>query len=169
LDNNLTIMGTSDIHDLIDWQFNIPEGGHRPTTLVFSKAKSESAIKEALFAQRTAVWFNNTLIGRDEMITPLIKASITVNDSAVYRNKTEVLLVVLENKSDASFMLYNKSGFTFHANDNLVILEPHSLTTLEVKTKTILPQLDLTFTILNAVTAPDTHPEIVWNVIVKNE
>ena len=29
LDNNLTIMGTSDIHGLIDWQFEVPRGGHR--------------------------------------------------------------------------------------------------------------------------------------------
>lgn len=35
LDNNLTIMGTSDIHKLIDWDFKVNEGGHRPVTLVF--------------------------------------------------------------------------------------------------------------------------------------
>ena len=36
LDNNLTIMGTSDIHGLIDWEHNGPYG-HRPITLVFAK------------------------------------------------------------------------------------------------------------------------------------
>ncbi len=30
LDNNLTIMGTSDVHQLIDWTFGVPRGGHRP-------------------------------------------------------------------------------------------------------------------------------------------
>jgi len=32
----LTIIGTSDIHGLIDWQYNVPQGGHRPITLVFA-------------------------------------------------------------------------------------------------------------------------------------
>ena len=48
LDNNLTMVGNSDIHGLIDWQYNVPEGGHRPVTLVFAKERSEDAIKEAL-------------------------------------------------------------------------------------------------------------------------
>jgi hypothetical protein len=55
LDNDLTLMGTSDIHGLIDWQFKIPEGGHRPVTLVFAKERTAEAIKEALFDRRTAV------------------------------------------------------------------------------------------------------------------
>lgn len=167
LDNNLTIMGTSDIHELIDWQFNIPEGGHRPVTLVFATEKTEKAIKEALFARRTVVWFNNTLIGREEMLAPLLKTSVQIVDGATYRNKTEVLIVELTNDSDASFMLFNKSGYTFHTNDDLVVLEPHSITTLEIKTKTIMTQVDLKFTVLNAVTAPDTHPDVVWHVKVK--
>ncbi len=58
LDNNLTIMGTSDIHGLIDWLFNVPNDneffsnnsgfslpGHRPVTIVFSKNKSKEGIK----------------------------------------------------------------------------------------------------------------------------
>ena len=166
LDNNLTIMGTSDIHDLIDWEFNVPEGGHRPVTLVFAKEKTESSVKEALFARRTAVWFNNTLIGREEMLVPLITSSVKVVNDAAYRKKTEVLIITLKNESDASFMLFNKSGYTFHANDDLIILEPHSLTTLQVKTKEIFEEIELKFTVLNAVTAPDTHPDIIWNVKV---
>src|SRR5262245_22594890 len=46
LDYNLTIIGTSDIHGLIDWQYSVPEGGHRPVTLVFAKEKSIAGIKE---------------------------------------------------------------------------------------------------------------------------
>lgn len=30
LDNDLAILGTSDIHGLIDWSHDIPKGGHRP-------------------------------------------------------------------------------------------------------------------------------------------
>ncbi|MFV1980594.1 MAG: PHP domain-containing protein, partial [Rhodothermia bacterium] len=34
LDNNMTILGTSDIHDLSDWEFEHDHFGHRPITLV---------------------------------------------------------------------------------------------------------------------------------------
>ena len=40
LDNDLTILGTSDIHGIVDWQYKIPEGGHRPVTLVFAREKT---------------------------------------------------------------------------------------------------------------------------------
>ena len=171
LDNNLTIIGTSDIHDLVDWQFDVPNGGHRPVTLVFAKERTEESIKEALFAGRTAVWFNETLIGRVNMLSPLIKASVTIAEEAVYKTiwsgTTAVLLVKFTNNSDASFMLYNKSGYTFHANDDVIMLEPHSITTLQVKTLTVQKKIDLKFTVLNAVTAPDAHPDLVWHVKVK--
>jgi 3',5'-nucleoside bisphosphate phosphatase len=173
LDHNLTIIGTSDVHGLIDWLYEVPEGGHRPVTLIFAKEKTEAAMKEALFARRTAVWFNNTLIGREEMLTPLIRSSISVLADAEYlqtwRGDTEVLKVELKNNSDASFLLYNKSEYNFHTNDDVIMLEPHSVTSLEVKTITAQKKIELKFTILNAVTAPDTHPEMIWQVSVKEK
>ncbi|MDH5397965.1 MAG: PHP domain-containing protein, partial [Cyclobacteriaceae bacterium] len=104
LDHNLTILGTSDIHNLIDWQFDIPGGGHRPITLVFAKEKTEESIKEALFARRTAVWFKNTLVGAEEFTIPLIKESVKVT-AVTYGEKTQVAEVHLTNTSDVEFVL----------------------------------------------------------------
>ena len=64
LDFNLALIGTSDVHDLIDWDYEPHNGGHRPVTLVFAEEKTTESIKEALFARRTVVWFKNMLIGR---------------------------------------------------------------------------------------------------------
>ena len=44
LDYNLTLVGVSDVHDLIDWDYKPHDGGHRPVTLVFAKAKTAAAI-----------------------------------------------------------------------------------------------------------------------------
>jgi len=165
LDNNLTIMGTSDIHGLIDWSFNVPAGGHRPITLVFTKERSAASLKEALFAGNTAVWFNNTLIGKDQMLIPLIKASLKIL-TAEYPGKTKVLRVVIENNSDADYMLYNKTNYSFHTNDNLIVAEAHSLTTIEVKTGNRKNKVELTFEVMNAVIAPDTYAEVSWTVEV---
>src|SRR5690606_20515610 len=76
IDNGMKVMGTSDIHGLVDWQFQLDQGGHRPVTLVFATEKSEEAIREALFARRTVAWFNNLLIGDLRLIRPLITASV---------------------------------------------------------------------------------------------
>jgi len=65
LEHNLAIIGTSDIHGLIDWDYHPHDGGHRPVTLVFATDKSLDAIHEALRERRTAVWHKNILIGKD--------------------------------------------------------------------------------------------------------
>ena len=49
LDHNLTMLGTSDVHGSVDWDDNIPHGGHRPVTLVFSKRKNLKDLKRSLF------------------------------------------------------------------------------------------------------------------------
>ena len=55
LDNNLTILGTSDIHGLTSWDFDFAGGGHRPITFVLSKSKSIDDVKKALFEGKTMV------------------------------------------------------------------------------------------------------------------
>ena len=40
LDFNLALIGTSDVHDLIDWDYEPHNGGHRPVTLVFVEEKN---------------------------------------------------------------------------------------------------------------------------------
>ena len=163
LDNNLTIMGTSDIHELVDWGFNVAEGGHRPVTLVFAKQKTAESIKEALFGRRTVAWHNNTLIGRSEYLLPLIQASISVQ-SADYQGSSAVVTVVLKNDSDAGFILANQSSYTLHDDAGIVMLHPNTTTKIEVKTLEQLPEFELKFEVLNAVTAPGAHPEITLKV-----
>jgi predicted metal-dependent phosphoesterase TrpH len=166
LDYNLTMMGSSDIHGLIDWQYNVPEGGHRPITLVFAKERTAESIKEALFAHRTAVWFNNTLIGREEFLVPLVKQSLTIR-SAKYQEKKMVLSVTIENSSDAEYLLQSTGDFTFHKHADVVSLKPHEATTIEVKTVEEKKNVQLKFSVLNAVTAPKTHPQIMFDVVVE--
>jgi len=165
LDYDLTIMATSDIHGLVDWQFEVPQGGHRPVTLVFAKSNTEEAIKEALLNKRTVAWFNNTLIGRSPYLMPLLESSLQVTE-AVYQNNTQVLDVTINNRSDATFQLQNLSPYTLHANTDFVTLPAQSKTTLQVKTIDIKSEIELVFRILNAVTAPGEHPEITLPVKV---
>ena len=165
LDNNLTIMGTSDVHGLIDWDF-VDRVGHRPVTLVFAREKTASGVKEGLMNRRTVVYFKNMLIGRDEFLKPLIENSLVIK-SAVYQNKSNVLTVTIENNTNAEFILRNLSRFTLHNTHDVVTVLPGDKNVLEIKTKERLSALDLRFEVLNAVNAPNRHPEVTWKVKVQ--
>jgi len=163
LDHNLTIMATSDIHKLIDWDFKVNDGGHRPVTLVFAKEKNEAAIKEALMNRRTVAVYKNLLIGRNEYLIPLIEKSLKVK-SATYIGKSNVLSVVMENVSSTEFMFQNQTGLTLHNNNDVITLPAGEKTTIEIKTVDRKKELVLKFLALNGVNAPNTHPTVRFTV-----
>ncbi|NND35070.1 MAG: PHP domain-containing protein [Saprospiraceae bacterium] len=164
-DHDLTVMGTSDIHGLVDWQFRLDQGGHRPVTLVFAGEKTEESIKEALFARRTVAWFNNLLIGNEEILRPLVQSSLRALP-ATYQGPSSVAIVEIKNNSDANYTLRNKSSYLFHRHSDLVEVPAHSTVELEVKTGTQLSSFELRFEVLNAVIAANRHPTISWQVEV---
>jgi hypothetical protein len=151
IENNLTLIGTSDIHGLVDYQFEIAEGGHRPITLLFATEKSEEAIKEALFGGRTVTWFDNNLTGTQENMKLLMDASLNFVSKG-YIGSSEVLELEVTNSSDASFMLQNKSDFTFYKNSDLIEIQPHSTSIINViMSKKTTQNAELIFDVLNAV------------------
>lgn len=159
LDNNLTIMGSSDIHKLVDYQFKVPQGGHRPITMVFAKDRTIDAIKEGLQNRRTVVFYNNLLIGRDEWLVPIIEASLKIK-SINYPDRSDVADVAIENLSSSQFLLQNKNSFTLHDHAEVIIIQPGETKTIQVKTIQRLSNLELKFEVLSAVNAPHRHPQV---------
>lgn len=151
-DQNLTVMGTSDIHGLVDYQFNLAGGGHRPITLVLAKEKTEAAIKEAMFAGRTIAWFNNLLVGKEANMKLLLDSCI-VFKSKGFIGDSKVMEVEITNTSDARFLLKNTSPYVFQQDNDMVELQPHSKTLLKVITvKGNVDLQALEFMVLNAMT-----------------
>ena len=159
LDNNLTILGTSDVHNLIDWDYEPHHGGHRPVTLILAETNTEASVKEALFARRTVVWFNDLLIGEERNVVPLLKASLTIA-SASYTPDTTILEVTFRNVSDATFQLKNLSSYTFAEDDDYLVIPQHSETMIPVNVIDRLATVELEFEVLNAIIAPKTHPRL---------
>ncbi len=159
LDNNLTIMGNSDIHKLIDWDFKVAKGGHRPVTLVFAKERNAESIKDALMNRRTVAVFKDLLIGRNEFLIPLIENSLKVT-AAKYITKYNVLGVEIENLSSTDITLQNQTGYTLHNNNDIILLRSGEKTIIEVKTIERKPEVSLKFLVLSAVNAPNKHPSI---------
>lgn len=160
LEHGLAIIGTSDIHGLVDWQYEIAQGGHRPITIVLAKERSEASIREALFAGRTVAYYLDSIIGRVEHVLPLLEASLQLSSSG-YIGDTSVAQITIENRSDAWFTLRNASDFRFHNRASLIDVPPHGTVHVEIKTLERMERIALPFDVLNVITAPGAHPEIV--------
>ena len=165
LEQNLTIMGTSDVHGLIDWDYT-EKGNHRPITLVFAKEKSLESIQEALFAGRTVAVYNSLLVGKPEFLNPLLKASIEIN-SASYHEESQVLDVEIENVSSSDLLFENAMEFSFYSKPPIFTVGAGKKETLQIKTLTELSEFDLQLTAMGAYTAPEVHPVIEWKISVE--
>lgn len=56
-EKNLTLLGNTDVHDVIERLYDFQTTTHRPMTLVLAKERTEEGIKDALFNRRTMVYF----------------------------------------------------------------------------------------------------------------
>ncbi|MDE2995847.1 MAG: Sb-PDE family phosphodiesterase [Bacteroidota bacterium] len=157
--HNLTIIGTSDIHGLVDWQYEIAQGGHRPVTIVFAEERTPEAIHQALRAGRTVAYYLDFIIGLEEHMMPLLSASLHLEVHG-YQGDSSIARVTISNSSDAWYTLRNASAFRFHDRGNLLDVPPHHSVEFLVKTGERLESIDLSFEVLNAVTAPATHPVV---------
>jgi hypothetical protein len=163
LEHGLALIGVSDIHDLVDWDYEPHNGGHRPVTLVFAEERSLTGIKNALFDRRTVVWYKNLLIGRPAHLLPLLDACLSVT-KATSRTNSTMVEVTINNASDADFELHNLSGYTFMFNGDAIEVPAHGETTLLVKPGKDVTSLDLEFEVRNALVAPKERARIVLDV-----
>lgn len=167
LDNDLAILGVSDVHYLIDWDYMPHAGGHRTATLVFAEERTAESIKEALHANRTVAWFGNWLIGREDALMPLLEASLRL--TKVERSPGDKLIDIrLSNLSDAAFDLRVTSGHRFNGPPSTMRVEPHSDLDLAISGET-RKSFEMAFEVLNAITAPETHPTLTLAVEVPSQ
>ncbi|MGE0621641.1 MAG: Sb-PDE family phosphodiesterase [Pseudomonadales bacterium] len=163
LDFGITPIGVSDVHELIDWDYEPHKGGHRPVNLVFAQERTAAAIRAALFEGRTVVWYRNLLLGRERDLMPLLAASIRVADAG-WRGESSVLEVLIDNPSDAAFELENLSAHTLIESATTLVVPPHSRDTYRFRVAARTLAVTLTFRVRNALTAPGTHPEVTFTL-----
>lgn len=163
LEHGLTLVGVSDVHNLIDWDYVPHEGGHRPVNLVFAGSRTADAIRTALLEGRTVVWFRNQLIGRERDLAPLLEASLRV-ESAAWRGESSVLEVTISNPSDAWFYLENLSPHTLIEATTTLVIPAHSTDVYRFRVAARADEVALRFRVRNALTTPATHPEITFEL-----
>ena len=165
LENNLTIMGTSDVHGLIDWDYT-EKGNHRPITLVFAKEKSIPSVKEALFAGRTVAVYNDLMVGREEFLVPLLQASLKV-ESATYEGNSNVLEIALTNVTSSDLLFQNESEYTFYDSSPVFEIGAEQTKTLHLKTLERKTSVDLKLKALGCFVAPKVQPVVTWGINIK--
>lgn len=148
LDNHLAVIGSSDIHGLIDQEIDAAHGQQRSVTLVLAKGKNEAAVRAAFEAHRTVVLRNHTLIGREQDVRPIVEASLSV--------RFQPKAAVIENKASSPFSLRaagtagGGAVFTVPAHGKTTVSANH-LSATDVASKR---PLSLEFEVLNALIAP---------------
>lgn len=114
IDKNLTVMGTTDIHNLISLSYdNTRDYVHRTMTLVMAKDRSPESIREALDAGRTVAWASKYLAGKEENVRNLFNACVKLmpsHFSEKRNNGTEVKYYQIRNNSDLYFEMELTSG-----------------------------------------------------------
>jgi len=108
LGKDIAITGNSDVHDVYDKYYNTDKYPVRPVTLVFAKERTEESLKEAMFAHRTAALFFNHLVGKKEIVGPIVEKSITVAPVHLYTDG--VAYFEMTNHSDIEFTFVKSSS-----------------------------------------------------------
>ncbi len=143
LDYGVAMLSNSDIHPTEGIFEKKVNDGKRPVTLVFVRERSENAIHEALDQARTAVWFKDMVVGKQEFLEPLIHQSLEISKS-----------FYTDNRQNRYFNLKNKSDFTLHLlpdEGDMIELIPQTSTIITMeKDKSVMG-----YTVKNFLVEPD--------------
>lgn len=156
LEHGLTVLGTSDIHGLIDWTHDGGHGGHRPMTLVLAPQRTPAALRQALFDGKTVAWINDDLIGKAENVAQVVGACLSLQPKGYVPNSS-VLEVSLVNRCPLAFTLENTGVRTFHNISDVVRVERYEDTKLQVRMNEERRLLKLDFSVLNTQVRPREH------------
>jgi hypothetical protein len=105
LEKKCAILGNSDTHAPIEFEYRSYPDRPRPMTLVFAKERSAAAIKEAILARRTAVKRGGELIGEDQWLRQIFESSISFNTKTVSVQGRDRVLLRVTNSSDITYTM----------------------------------------------------------------
>ncbi|HBG58500.1 MAG TPA: histidinol-phosphatase [Porphyromonadaceae bacterium] len=127
VDKGLTVMGTSDMHNLVAHEYDLSKDYvYRTMTLVMAKERTAESIREALDAGRTVAWASKYLVGKEENVRALFTSCVKlmpVHYTEERKNGDKINYYELRNNSDLYFELDLKEGDTTRR----VVLYPRSV------------------------------------------
>jgi len=160
LDHDLTIIGASDIHGLIDYDYDINGGGHRTVTLAFATARSVESIATALFQQQTVAVFDRQFIGRENELKTLFTSMVSFERLPARRDDSQQTAVRISNAGPIDIELEVLGDVSLNKSAGYVTVPSHGSTIILVLDHAPSDEIDLQFEWLNSWRAPKTHAQI---------
>lgn len=123
IEKDLAIFATSDIHGIVSEMYDL-ENFHRPMTLVLANERTEDAVREALFANRTIAYYGNILAGKEEYLKAFFEAAVEIQ---FYDKVKKGKNYIIKNNSDVPFEMITERGpkFTIPANGETIVMLPN--------------------------------------------
>ncbi len=147
LGKNLTFLANTDLHGPSPLDKTTSEK-HRPMTFVFVKEKTIPAIKEALVAGRTAIWFEKKIMGRKEYLEALYRGAVRITD---IQREPKVARFTITNDSDLALELQRAGKL----GPKEVTLPAHTAARISVTGVGAEKPLELSFVASNFLIGPE--------------
>jgi len=164
LEKNLTMICNTDSHGPIS---AYAPGKHRSMTLVFARAATPEAIREALNERRTAVYHEEFVIGKEiylkELFENALEWSVVKNDNGIdfrvtVRNKSDLTFRLKKANSDRRVIYFrNTSIFPY-------IIAPNATQTFTVRLLDGINSGDLNFIVDNFLVQPNEGMRYTYTV-----
>ena len=138
--------------DAIGADYDFSKGEHRTMTFVFVKERSPEGIREALDNRRTAVYYRELVIGREEILRPFFEKCVDIKE--VKRTEKEVTFSVM-NATDLVLKLKKTAHDPSLVYFREMTLKPHTQHTISVKLENGIKRGDCNFEVTNFIVAPD--------------
>ncbi len=155
LDHDLVILGTSDIHGLVDYDYDFDAGEHRTVTLVLAREKSAEAIREALVGGQTAALFMGHVIGREPQVRAVVEGALTLVPGTL-REDSQVLPLTIRNDSPIRMILRNVGTRRFSNASDIVIVPAHGEVRVNLTATPDPSAVVLPVEVVNAFVGPQT-------------
>ena len=159
LDKHLTMLGNTDAHDPIAYEYDLGHGEHRTMTFVLAKDNSIEAIKDALFNQRTIVYYQNKLVGEEKYLKQLFENSLELSTKEVTFKGRGRQYIFIKNNSSIDYYL-ESSGSTEEVRFNGKVKLPAGETTIfpirpNAKGQVGTKEISMPYVITNLIDAPN--------------
>ncbi|MBL7111807.1 MAG: histidinol-phosphatase [Bacteroidales bacterium] len=160
LEKNITMLGNSDIHNPTGMDIDFAEGAHRAITLVFAEKFTEESVKEALVKGRTAVYYKDMLMGKQEFLKPIFEKSVNIANRSVELGPGETFNLQVTNNSEVPFILEAAEGEKDIFYQENVTLYPGRTSIIRIRSKQIaepgIHTYTLRFVVSNLLTGVET-------------
>ena len=160
LDYDLTIIGASDIHGLIDYDYDITNGDHRTVTLAFAEERSVEGIASAFFQRQTVALYNRQFIGRESELKTLFHSLVSFKRLPPRRKNSQQIAVRISNKGPIDITLEVIGDVSLNKSAGFITVPAQSSTVVTVLDSFPERDIDFGFIWLNSWSAPKTHQTI---------